>query len=140
MSERPLEGLMDVTLEKIRSMIDVNTIVGDMITTPDGTTIIPISKVTYGFAAGGSEFPTKKLEGKELFGGGSGAGITINPLAFIAVSNGEVKLLNINQYDNPADRIVGMIPEIFDKASEFISKKKDKNEKKDTLAEVDEEE
>lgn len=124
MSERPLEGLMDVTLDKIKSMVDVNTIIGDMITVPDGTVIIPISKVTYGFAAGGSDFPTKKVDGKELFGGGSGAAITLSPLAFLTISNGEVKLLSINQYDNATDRVVGMIPEIFDKANELFKKNK----------------
>lgn len=134
MSERPLEGLMDVTLDRIKSMVDVNTIIGDMITAPDGTVIIPISKVTYGFASGGSEFPTKKVEGKELFGGGSGAAITINPLAFLTISKGEVKLLSINQYDNPTDRVVGMIPEIFDKASELF--KKNKSEKKSEMTET----
>ncbi|MGN0518894.1 MAG: GerW family sporulation protein [Acutalibacteraceae bacterium] len=134
MSERPLEGLMDVTLDKIKSMVDVNTIIGDMITAPDGTVIIPISKVTYGFASGGSEFPTKKVEGKELFGGGSGAAITINPLAFLTISKGEVKLLSINQYDNPTDRVVGMIPEIFDKASELF--KKNKPEKSSEITEA----
>ena len=134
MSERPLEGLMDVTLDKIKSMVDVNTIIGDMITIPDGTVIIPISKVTYGFASGGSEFPTKKVDGKDLFGGGSGAAITISPLAFLTISNGQVKLLSINQYDNPTDRVVGMIPEIFDKASELF--KKNKSEKNSEITEM----
>ncbi|MCI7084590.1 sporulation protein YtfJ, partial [bacterium] len=73
MSDHPINGLMQTTMQKIKEMVDVNTIVGDPITSPDGTIIIPVSKVSYGFASGGSDFPTKK-ENKECFGGGSGAG------------------------------------------------------------------
>ena len=78
--EHPIGSLMDTTMEKIKEMIDVNTIIGEPITSPDGTLIIPVSKVSYGFAAGGSDLPTKK-ENKDCFGGGSGAGVTIQPVA-----------------------------------------------------------
>ncbi|HEX3027156.1 MAG TPA: GerW family sporulation protein [Clostridia bacterium] len=90
MSEHPIQGLMNTALQNIRDMIDVNTIIGEEIVASDGTVIIPVSKVSLGFASGGSDIPNK-LE-KDIFGGGSGAGVSINPVAFIVVSNGEVKL------------------------------------------------
>ena len=88
-----LEGLMSTSMEKIRDLVDVNTIIGNPVTTPDGTTIIPISKVSFGFASGGSDIPAK-VE-KEVFGGGAGAGVSIKPQAFIVVSpSGDTKSLN----------------------------------------------
>lgn len=83
MSEHPIEGLMDVTLEKIKSMVDSNTIIGNPINMPDGTLILPVSKVSFGFASGGSDFPSKTS--KQLFGGGGGAGVSISPIAFLVV-------------------------------------------------------
>lgn len=83
MSDHPIEGMMNTTLEKIKQMVDVNSIVGDPITAPDGTIIIPISKISYGFASGGSDFPSKVQSEKEFFGGGTGAGISINRLRFL---------------------------------------------------------
>lgn len=129
MSERPIEGLMDTTLEKLKQMVDVNTIIGTPITTPDGATIIPVSKVVYGFASGGSEFNSKKPDSQNLFGGGAGAGVTITPLGFISIYNGEVKMLNISAYQDSQDRAVGMIPDIVDKVAGIF--KKDKKEKED---------
>lgn len=125
MNDHPINSLMDTTLKKIKEMTDVNTIIGDPITTPDGTTIIPVSKVTYGFASGGSDLPTKR-ENKDCFGGGSGAGVTINPVAFLSIHNGSVKLIPVEKYDGAVDRIVGMIPDVFDKVTEYF--KKDKND------------
>ncbi len=129
MNDHPINSLMDTTMRKIKEMIDVNTIIGDPITTPDGTTIIPVSKVSYGFASGGSDLPTKK-ENKDCFGGGSGAGVTITPVAFLSVCKGNVKLIPIEKYDGAVDRIVGMIPEVFDKVADYF--KKDKNDDIDT--------
>lgn len=134
MSEHPINSLMDTSLKKIKELIDVNTIIGDPITTPDGTTIIPVSKVTYGFASGGSDLPTKK-DSRDCFGGGSGAGVTIQPVGFLSISKGNVKFIPIEKYDGAADRIVGMIPEAFDKISSFI--KKDKTDKTDLENDLD---
>ncbi len=126
MSEHPIQGMMDTSMQKIKEMVDVNTIIGEPIHCPDGTMIIPVSKVTYGFASGGSDFPTKTE--KDLFGGGSGAGITISPVAFLTISNGEVKLLPIAPANNTADRIVEMVPDVVDKVSALFKKeKKQKN-------------
>lgn len=134
MSEHPINSLMDTSMRKIKEMIDVNTVVGDPITTPDGTTIIPVSKVTYGFASGGSDLPTNK-ENRECFGGGSGAGVTIQPIGFLSIAKGNVRFIPVDKYDGAADRIVGMIPEAFDKISSFI--KKDKKDKTDLEADLD---
>ena len=134
MSDHPINSLMDTTLKKIKDLIDVNTIIGDPITAPDGTTIIPVSKVTYGFASGGSDLPTKK-DTRDCFGGGSGAGITIQPIGFLSITKGNVKFIPIEKYNGAADRIVGMIPEAFDKVSSFI--KKDKTEKTDLENDLD---
>lgn len=94
MSEHPIESLMGVTMQKIREMVDVNTIIGDPITTPDGTVIVPVSQVSYGFASGGSDFPSKK-DGRDCFGGGSGAGIKITPVGFLTVCKGEVRMIRL---------------------------------------------
>lgn len=122
MAEHPIEGMMDTTLEKIKQMVDGNTIIGNPITSPDGTLIIPVSKVTYGFASGGSDLPTKKQDGKELFGGGGGAGITISPVAFLTICNGEVKVLQVENFQSSVDRIISLIPEMWDK---ITTKKRD---------------
>ena len=112
-------------------MVDVNTIVGDIVTTSDGTVIIPVSKVSFGFAAGGSEFNTNKLnkysESVKLpFGGGSGAGVNISPMAFLVVKDGSTNLLTLNN-TTPVDKLVELIPDLVDKVNNFINKNFDKN-------------
>lgn len=130
--EHPIQGMMGTAMQKIREMIDVNTIIGDPITTPDGTVIIPVSKVSFGFGSGGSDWPNKNTA-KDLFGGGAGAGISINPLAFLVVSNGDVKLLQMSLSSNTADKMVNMVPDVIDKISDLVSgaSKKEPKEKKD---------
>ncbi len=127
MSERPIEGLMDTTLGKIKQMVDANTIIGQPITTADGTTIIPVSKIIYGFASGGSEFDSKKAD-KQNFGGGAGAGVTIQPIAFLTIYQGNVKILNVADYKDKGDRAISMVPELVDKVIDLF--KKDKGEDK----------
>ena len=122
MAEGKLEGIMGVTMGKIKEMVDVNTVIGDPVTVPDGTVIIPVSKVTYGFASGGSDIAGKKETANDLFGGGAGAGITIVPIAFISISNGDVKLLQVEPFNNSTDRIIGMLPDIIDKISSAFKK------------------
>ncbi len=126
MSENKVEGMMGVTMDKIRDMIDVNTIIGNPITTNDGTTIIPVSKVTYGFASGGSDFPNKKFEQKDLFGGGSGAGITISPVAFLVINKDDIKLLQVESFNGAIDRIIALTPDIVNKITSAIKKRKEK--------------
>lgn len=133
MADHPINSLMDTTLEKIKQMVDVSTVIGDPIVT-EGNSIIPISKVTYGFASGGSDFPSKTQ--KDLFGGGSAAGVTVTPLAFIVITaNGAVKMLPINSKPDAADKAVAMIPEIVDKISDMLATKK-QEKKEDVLSDV----
>ncbi|MBQ1388679.1 MAG: GerW family sporulation protein [Clostridia bacterium] len=120
-----LENMMDNTMEKIRQMVDVNTIIGEPVVCPDGTVIIPVSKVSYGFASGGSDLPNKNGNSKDNFAGGSGAGVSIQPVAFLVVNNGNVKMLNM-EFDGAVDRVIAMIPDITDKISDFIKKSKAK--------------
>ena len=125
-----LNSMMETTMEKIRQMVDVNTIIGEPVICPDGTVIIPVSKVSYGFASGGSDLPSKANPQKEYFGGGSGAGVSIQPVAFLVVNNGDVKMLNM-EFDGAVDRVISMIPDFADKVGDLfkkMSKKKDNND------------
>lgn len=131
--EHPIGNLMNTTMEKIKEMIDVNTIIGEPITSPDGTLIIPVSKVSYGFAAGGSDLPTKK-ENKDCFGGGSGAGVTIQPVAFLTVYQGDVRLVSVDRDEGTADKLVNMIPDVLKKVKGVF--KKDKSESADDFSEI----
>ncbi len=142
MSEHPIQGMMETAMTNIKSMIDVNTIVGDPVTTPDGTVIIPISTVSFGFGAGGSEFEgTKKTptgENSPMFGGGCGGGANVKPVAFMVVGNGSVKLLPATPQGGASDKLVAMIPDIFDKVNGVISSISDKMaKKKEKKAEAD---
>ncbi len=121
-----LESMMDSTIEKIKDIVNAETIIGDAITSPDGTTIIPVSKVTYGYASGGSDFAINKCPDKEMFGGGNGVGVSIIPVAFLVISDGDVKLLQVQSFDGALDRIIGMAPEIIDKIKNAVSKRKNK--------------
>ena len=129
MKSQSAEKILATTIERVRDLVDVSTIVGEPINVNADLTIIPISKVTYGFASGGSDFPSKN--NVELFGGGGGAGITINPVAFLVCNKGEVTIKHITASDNAAERAVNLIPEMFDKVTGLMNKTK-----KDTVAEV----
>ena len=122
MAEKSAGAILSSTIEKIRELVDTSTIIGEAIYAEGGTTIIPVSKVTYGFASGGADFPSKGS--KELFGGGGGAGVTITPVAFLVVSGGEVTLKHITADDNAAERVVNLVPEMFDKVTGLINKAK----------------
>ncbi|MBQ7962650.1 MAG: sporulation protein YtfJ [Clostridia bacterium] len=122
MKNQSAEKILATTIERVRDLVDVSTIVGEPIQVSADITIIPISKVTYGFASGGSDFPSKN--NVELFGGGGGAGITINPVAFLVVNKGEVSIKHITASDNAAERAVNLIPEMFDKVTNFVERSK----------------
>ena len=121
-------NIMGITMEKLKEMVDVNTIVGNPIELHDGTTIIPISKVSFGFASGGSDLPSKNP--KDLFGGGSGAGVSIQPLSFIVVYKGEAKLMQMSVNASTPNAVVNLIPDMVDKISGMFGKDKDKKETK----------
>ena len=122
MAEKSAGAILASTIEKIRELVDTSTIIGEPIYAEGGTTIIPVSKVTYGFASGGADFPSKST--KELFGGGGGAGVTITPVAFLVINGGEVTLKHITAYDNAAERVVNLVPEMFDKVTGLMNKAK----------------
>ena len=133
MTEHPIEGLMNTAMNSINDMIDVNTIIGEPIEAGSSITIIPISKVSFGFAAGGSEFKGetideyKKIDKEEEiqyrlpFGGGSGAGVSINPIAFLVVQNGNVKLLPVNYY-SAIDKLLDYMPDLMEKVNSALNK------------------
>ena len=121
-----LPNMLESTIQKIREMLDVNTVVGTPITTPDGVTIIPVSKISYGFASGGSDLPSKSSS--DLFGGGAGAGINITPVAFLTVKDGEINLLPVVSKPDTVDRLVSLVPDAVGKISDLAKKKKDKTE------------
>lgn len=127
MNEHPIDGLMSAAMSNIKDMVDVNTIVGNPVTIPDGTTIIPISRVSFGFAAGGSEF-SKGQEKQLPFGGGSGAGVTINPVGFLVASSNQVKFISVGQ-PTATDKLVDYVPEAIDKLQGLFGKSEKKEKK-----------
>ena len=144
MPEHPIEKILNMSMNSIKDMVDVNTIVGDAIQASNNTVIIPISKVSFGFASGGSEFKgetideyNKKDKDEQIqyrlpFGGGSGAGISINPIAFLVVQPDVVKLLPVD-HSNPIDKILDYMPDLIEKANcamnKCIQNKKELREK-----------
>ncbi|CDC74019.1 MULTISPECIES: GerW family sporulation protein [environmental samples] len=122
--KHPLNDLMRETMAKIREMVDTNTIVGQPITTPDGVTLIPISKVSFGFGSGGGDYG--KTTPKENFGGGSAAGVKIDPVAFLVIKDGTTRVLPVAVPPvSTVDRIVEMVPDILDKAEKYFDKKQE---------------
>lgn len=117
-----LPNMLENTIAKIREMVDVNSVVGDPITIPDGVTIIPISKVSVGFGGGGSDFVSRNVNKQENpFGGGAGGGVKVTPIAFLIVKEGNVRMLPVAAPANTtADRLVEMVPDVLDKVSSFI--------------------
>ncbi len=124
--KHPLNDLMGSTIEKIREMVDTNTIVGQPITTPDGVTLIPISKVSFGFGSGGGDYGATQPQN---FGGGSGAGVKISPVAFLVIKDGTTRVLPVSLPPaSTVDRLVEMAPDILDKVEKYFDKKKEKEE------------
>lgn len=126
--ENKVQGLLGVSIDKIREMVDVSTVIGDPMTLADGTTLIPVSRVTYGFASGGSDLPTKGNQ--ELFGGGGGAGINIIPIAFLVVSDGNVRVLPLVAEPDTFTQMASMVPDVVNKIGDFFSKRKEKKSEK----------
>lgn len=126
--EHPIQGLMKTAMENIREMVDVNTIIGDPVETPDGTVILPVSRVGFGFAAGGSEFsgqaatktPAPATDGGNPFGGGSGGGVSIIPIGFLIVNGENVRLLSTDNQNQLYDRLIDMAPQVVEKIQSAI--------------------
>ncbi|MBA5850305.1 GerW family sporulation protein [Clostridium sp. cel8] len=132
MDGHPIENLLKSTMENLKDMIDVNTIVGNAVESKDGSLIVPISKVSFGFASGGSEFNSNvKNESKPNypFGGGSGAGVTVKPVAFLVTKGDSLRLLSLDQ-NNTYDKIIDSIPQVMDYVKEMVCDKKCKKDKK----------
>ncbi|WP_102026773.1 GerW family sporulation protein [Salirhabdus sp. Marseille-P4669] len=150
MAEHPIQGLMSTALENLKEMVDVNTIIGDPIETPDGSTVIlPVSKVGFGFAAGGSEFKGQKQKSQEdssdnsddeqsskgsdklPFGGGSGGGVSISPVAFLIVNQNGVKMVHLNEQAHLYERLLDLAPQAVEKIQELFKSQKKSGEKDD---------
>lgn len=123
MSENNIKGILDVTMEKLKGMINADIITGAPIVV-DGITMIPVSRVSYGLATGGSDFPSKS--GQDLFGGGGGAGVTVVPVCFVVVKDGNVKMLPIYNDLTTVEKAITMAPELVEKAKEIFKKKDNK--------------
>lgn len=126
--EKPISNMLDVTLRRIKEMVDVNMIIGEQIVTPDGTTIIPVSKLSLGFGTGGTEFSNKHSNNPNAnFGGGVGSGVHITPVLFLVVQNGNVRMITVEQSgENPFERIAELAPVVVDKVGAFFDKRKEK--------------
>ena len=138
MENRPIDGLMKTAMESIKEMVDVNTIVGDAVQTPDGTVIIPVSKVSFGFAAGGGEYNMVDNSKKEQceqneypFAGGSGAGVSINPVAFMVVGKNNVVKLMSPTTNSSVDKLMDFIPNLMDKMDSIFNDNKKSKESKE---------
>ena len=137
MSEKKtIQEIMGISMDKLHEMVDVNTIIGDPINSPDGTIVIPVSKVSFGFVSGGSDLPTQT---PEKFAGGSGAGVTVKPQAFIVIKkDGDVKLMEMGAAAPSAvDSVMDALPGIIDKIKGFIDEQKQKKEA-EKIAEIKE--
>ena len=119
MSESKVNGIMDTTMEKLRTMVDADTIIGTPLTVGK-ITLIPVSRVSFGMSTGGSDFPSKS--GQELFGGGGGAGVTVNPVAFIAVNGENVHMMPVYNELGTIDKAINMAPELIDKVKSLFAK------------------
>ncbi len=123
--EHPIESLMKTAMENIRSIVDVNTVVGDPVETPDGTVIIPVSRVTCGFAAGGSAFPGEQggqADGELPFGGGSGAGVSVQPVGFLTVKGENIRLIPV-EGNHFAERLLELTPQVLEKIEALKQRK-----------------
>jgi len=132
MAEHPIQGLMKTAMENLKEMVDVNTIVGDPVETPDGSVILPVSKVGFGFAAGGSEFDLEEEAGsKEAaslpFGGGSGGGVSITPVAFLVVNSSGIKMVHIDGQTHLYEKILDAAPQVFDKVQSMVGNNNNKS-------------
>lgn len=144
MNEHPIEALMKTTMESIKEMVDVNTIVGDAVETHDGTVIIPISKVSFGFASGGGDYTNKDSsrekdnedkgsKDKLPFAGGAGAGVSVQPVAFMVVGNGHIKLMPVDQKANMIDNLINSTPKLIQGIQNIFSKNQNSNNLEDNI-------
>lgn len=124
-NKQPINEVIGVTMEKIKQMVDVNTIVGEPINTPQGVTVIPISKVSVGFGSGGTDFNSKHQPTSKNFGGGAVAGLNIDPVAFLIIRNDNVRLVPVAPGPGgPVEKVIDLMPEIVDKVTGFVDQRR----------------
>ena len=122
MAEHPLQGMMGITMDKVRDMVDSSTIIGDPIKVDEDTTIIPVSRVTFGFASGGSDVAPKS--DKQMFGGGTGAGVSVTPVAFLVISGGNVRTVQLIEKVTAVDNAIAALPDLVEKITSMMKKEK----------------
>ncbi len=131
MDKQPISELMETMMGKLHAMADVSTVIGESIQTPDGITLIPVSKVNIGFGTGGTDFSGKKESQKTNFGGGGGGGVNITPVAFVVIRDGMVRIMNIEPpASTTVDRIIDTAPELIDKVQDLLKKQSEKKAQK----------
>lgn len=133
MKEQSASGILGTTIDKIKNLVDTSTIIGEPMKISEKVTVIPISKVTYGFASGGSDFPSKS--NAELFGGAGGAGITVTPVAFLVVNDDIVTIKTISSSENPVEKVVSMVPEVVNTVSGLVNKFTKQDESAESVTE-----
>lgn len=125
MEVNPISEMMQATMQNVKNMMKVETVVGEPIQTPDGITLIPVSKVSIGFGGGGIELNSKKAGGDRPYGGGNATGVKIEPIGFLVIKEGSIRMVNITPPANTTvDRIIDMVPQVMDKVDSFIAKNK----------------
>lgn len=127
MNNNPISELMQTTMDNVKKVLKVDTVVGDPIITPDGITLVPISKISLGFGGGGVEFNSKKAGEARPYGGGNATGVKIEPIGFLVIKEGTVRMINVTPpASNTVDRIIDLVPQVMDRVDNFIAKQKDK--------------
>ena len=125
MDKNPIGELMQNTMESVKNMLKVDTVVGDPIVTPDGITLVPISRISVGFGGGGVEFSNKKMGETRPYGGGNATGVKIDPIGFLVIKEGVVRMINVAPpASNTVDRIIDLVPQVMDRVDAFIEKQK----------------
>ena len=128
MDKNPIGELMQNTMENVRNILKVDTVVGDPIYTPDGITLVPISKISVGFGGGGVEFNNKKVGENRPYGGGNATGVKIDPIGFLVIKDGTVRMVNVTPpASNTVDRIIELVPQVMDRVDAFIDKQNEES-------------
>ncbi len=123
MDNNPISQLMQTTMENVKNVLKVDTVVGDPIITPDGITLVPISKISLGFGGGGVEFGAKKAGDDRPYGGGNATGVKIEPIGFLVIKEGTVRMINVTPpASTTVDRIIDLVPQVMDRVDNFIDK------------------
>lgn len=125
--DNKVKDMLESAVTSIRTAFDANSVIGDVITAPDGTMIVPITKVSFGFGGGGGDFAAKHASVSGTFTGGLGGGASVNAEAFLVINSGNVRLITMNGGSSPVDRIIDMVPEVLTKVNDFINNKKGDN-------------